>query len=360
MASNGETDALNTSEWEHAQSQLASARDEVASVPGFARQSAYTRLLAAERRCTALVHGWLAQAFHLERVVEPHLVLSLDVDGVLEEQGDGFSATGVTGAAALRLLQLGRVAVLLNTGRSLMEVQDRVEQLALIGGVGSFGAAVWDGIYGRAYSLVSERGREQLAGLRGVVRVDPGLVQDLSHAESIRVSQVVDGGLKPIAGTDARALLDRNGFTDLAFWVAPSHIDFVDRRIDKGIGLTRLREALGLEHLALAAMGDSACDIPTFRQAMRAFVPAATLPSYIPGRRQNLIRSRHLGEQALWDAAFRLVPDASPRRRVRSVIEGLVFPEWFPPSLRRGPVPDRLSLSRWRPTRFLARYKTTT
>jgi hypothetical protein len=118
--------------------------------------------------------------------------------------------------------------------------------------------------------------------------------------------------------------------------------------------LTRLREALGLEHLPLAAMGDGACDIPIFRQATRAFVPAATLPSYVPGPRQHLVRSRHLGEQALWDAACRLVRDATLSRRVRSTVDGLVFPEWFPPSLQRRPTPSRLRLPGWRPKRFLA------
>jgi hypothetical protein len=79
-------------------------------------------------------------------------------------------------------------------------------------------------------------------------------------------------------------------------------------------------------------------------------VPAATLPSYVAGRRQQLIRSRHLGEQALWDAAYRLVPEPSLRRRVRSAVEGLVFPEWFPQRLRQQPAPA--GLPSWRPSRF--------
>jgi hypothetical protein len=355
MVPDDENTGSVAAEWRQADQQLANAGEQLKSaLPGIARQHVCERLLAAQRRCTALVHAWLAEAFHLERVVEPRAVLSLDVDGVLEEESGGFSATGLIGAAALRLLQLGPVGVVLNTGRSLLSVQDRVEQLSLLGGVASFGAAAWDGVYGRTFSLLSDRGAEQLARLRELLRAEPELVQDPSHTESIRVSRVVDGVLAPIAGPDARALLDRHGLTELSFWVAPGHTDFVDRKVDKGIGLTQLRVAIGLDHLPLAAIGDGACDIPTLRQASRAFVPAATLPSYVPGRRQRLVRSRHLGEAALWDAACHLVPEASLQRRVRSTVEGLVVPEWFPPSLRRRPPPPgRLRLPNWRPARIL-------
>jgi 3-deoxy-D-manno-octulosonate 8-phosphate phosphatase KdsC-like HAD superfamily phosphatase len=353
MPSDHERIGAMAAEWREAELELADAGEELKSaLPGIARQHVYTRLLAGQRRCTALVHQWLADAFHLARIVEPRVVLSLDVDGVLEEESGGFSATDVMGAAALRLLQMGGVAVLLNTGRSLVEVQDRVEQFSLLGGVASFGAAAWDGVYSRTFYLLSDRGSDQLAKLRELLRADAGLIQDLSHTESVRVSRVVDGARMPISGSAARALLDRHGLTELSFWVAPGHDDFVDRRVDKAIGLTRLRQALGLDHLPLAAIGDGACDIPTLRQASRAFVPAATLPSYVPGRRQRLVRSRHLGEGALWDAACHLVPDRSLRRRVTSAVEGLVFPEWFPPSLRRRPPSAGLRLPSWRPRRF--------
>jgi hydroxymethylpyrimidine pyrophosphatase-like HAD family hydrolase len=357
MAPNNVVGVSHAVAWQHAQNELLTARRELASAePGIAFQAQYNRLLDAQRLCTALVHTWLAEALHLERVVEPRLVFSLDVDGVLEEEaGEGFSATGLTGAMALRLLQLGGVAVILNTGRSQDAVRDRVSQFGLLGGVASFGGAVWDNVFHRGFSLLSDRGDEQLSDLREILRAQPRLVQDSSHTESVRVSRVSDGSVVPLPGAEARALLDRNGFTDLTFWVAPSHTDFVDRRTDKAIGLTRLRDELGLRHLPLAAIGDGSCDISTLHQASRAFVPAATLPSYVPGRRQRLVRSRHLGEEALWDAAGRLIRDASHHRRARSVVDEIVFPQWFPPSLRQGPPPGRLGIVGWRPKWFSIR-----
>src|SRR5438132_12301970 len=117
------------------------------AAPGIARHAPFTRLLAAQRRSTRLAHAWLADALELARVSDPRLVLSLDVDGVLEDESAGFSATSIAGAAALKLLQLGRVAVLLNTARSLEAVQDRVEQLQLLGGVAEFGAATLDAVF---------------------------------------------------------------------------------------------------------------------------------------------------------------------------------------------------------------------
>ena len=79
---------------------------------------------------------------------------------MLEEDSEGFSATNLAGAAALRLLQLGQVAVLLNTARSLIDVQQRAEDFTLLGGVGCFGASVWEG------PLSVSIGRENLRSQR--------------------------------------------------------------------------------------------------------------------------------------------------------------------------------------------------
>src|SRR5436853_5263063 len=103
-------------DWVEAQAELAASQLAVAAAPaGIARQAPFDRALASERRCTEIIHDWLAHSFEMDRVDQPRMLLSLDVDGVLEDWSDGFTSTGVTGAAALRLLQLGQVAVFLNT-----------------------------------------------------------------------------------------------------------------------------------------------------------------------------------------------------------------------------------------------------
>src|SRR2546422_9172333 len=113
--------------WERATWELQAARVALAGASVANRQDACDRLLAAERACTTLVHDHHSTAFELQKVEQPRLVLSLDVDGVLESQVAGFTSTSVAGAAALKLLQLGGVAVLLNTARFLDEVMERVE-----------------------------------------------------------------------------------------------------------------------------------------------------------------------------------------------------------------------------------------
>jgi haloacid dehalogenase-like hydrolase len=328
--------------WDVARAELAEAGGALqAAQTGIARQVPFERLLTAERRCTDLLHGWFADALEFEPVDAPRLVLSLDVDGVLEDDREGFSSTNLAGAASLRLLGLGGVAVLLNTARSLREVRSRVEHFKLLGGIGGFGASVWDGVYGREYCLLGDAGAAQIDRLRASCRQEAANLIDTSYACSLRVSKMVDGGLRPIIGEEARKLLDRGGLSDLTFWVAPRHTDFVDRNVDKGRGIERLTRELGLSRLPLAAMGDAACDLTMLKMAESAFLPAATLPSYVAPRRQRLMRSRHLGGQALWEAACQLVPSSTLQRRVLSRVQELQFPEWMPESLRTPPPLNR-------------------
>ncbi|MDQ6712764.1 MAG: HAD hydrolase family protein [Candidatus Dormibacteraeota bacterium] len=292
-------------------------------------------------RCTDLLHGWFAEALEFEPVETPRLVLSLDVDGVLEDDREGFSSTNLAGAAALRLLGLGGVAVLLNTARCLGDVRSRVKHFKLLGGIGGFGASVWDGVYGREYCLLSDLGAAQIDRLRATCRLDAANLIDTSYACSLRVSQMVDGRLRPIIGEQARRLLDRGGLSDLTFWVAPRHTDFVDRKVDKGRGIEQLSRELGLSRLPLAAMGDAACDLPMLKMAEFAFLPAATLPSYVAPGRQRLMRSRHLGGQSLWEAACQLVPSSTLQRRVLSRVQELQLPDWMPEGLRTPPPLNR-------------------
>jgi 3-deoxy-D-manno-octulosonate 8-phosphate phosphatase KdsC-like HAD superfamily phosphatase len=317
--------------WEAAQSQLHLGHERLGElIDGHSGQLAHQALLESERHCTELAHSWLASALELQRVSSPIQVLSLDVDGVLEDESAGYSSTGLTGVAALKLMQLGGIAVLLNTARNLGAVEDRVEQFKLLGGVASFGTATWDGVFGRRRNLMSELAAAELDRLRGDLKARDGFVVDSCNGQSLRVSQVVDGLLRPIVGTNARNLLDELSLTTISYWVGPRYTYFVDSSVDKAVGINSLCEDLGLTTLPVAAMGDSACDVPMLRLAKLAFVPAATLPSYVPYRNQRLFRSRHLGQQALWESACRLVPNSALQRQVLLMVSGLELPTWLP------------------------------
>jgi len=230
-------------EWVEAQTELTEARQALAAAPaGIARQAPFDRGLEAGRRCTEIIHGWLADKLDFDRVGEPRLLLSLDVDGVLEEWSEGFSSTTVTGAAALRLLQLGQVAVFLNTAHNRQAVEQRARQFQLFGGVAAFGATTVDAIFDQEELLISDLGARQLSRLRAALRADPTVVLDTAHDCSVRASRIVDGKPRPITFGDARKLLDRLAIPELTFWVAPHYTDFVDRSIDKGMGIERLRQ----------------------------------------------------------------------------------------------------------------------
>src|SRR4029077_1587228 len=123
-------------DWVEAQAELAAAQRAVAASPaGIARQAPFDRALGSERRCTEIIHDWLSRNLEMDRVGEPRLLLSLDVDGVLEDWSEGFTSRAGTGPAALPLLQLGQVAVLLNTAHSRQAVRQRAQQFHLFGGV---------------------------------------------------------------------------------------------------------------------------------------------------------------------------------------------------------------------------------
>lgn len=325
---------------------IAAQKALTASPAGIARQAPFTALLDAERRCTGAVHRWFAEAFELQPVKDPRALFSLDVDGVLEDDAEGFSATNLAGVAALSLLQLGQVAVVLNTARSLTDVRQRADDFKLLGGVSSFGASVWDGVFDREYCLLSDSGAAEIDRVRGIFRKDPATLVDASYTYSVRISRMTDGRLRPITAEDARTVLDEGGLSHLAFWVAPRHTDFVDRASDKGRGVERLQRELGLGSIPLAAMGDAACDVPMFKPAKIAFVPAAALPSYTPSRRQRFMRSHYLGGQAVWEAACQLVPNLTLQRRVLSVAQSLRMPDWMPETLRIPPLMSRGLLPR--------------
>lgn len=323
--------ALTRGEWVRIQEELDLAAQELAAAPeGIYRQPLYDRYLARERRATDFINSWLASRFGLERVTNPTSVLSLDVDGVLEDERLGFSITGVRGAAGLRLLQLGGVAVLLNTGRSIEEARSRAEIFKLLGAVSAFGGIIWDGVFDREEILTSTVARDQLNRLRARLRSDPAIVVDSAHHVSLRVSRMVDGAPRPIVGNAALEILDHLKLDELTFWVAPRHTDFTDRGVDKAAGLERLRALMGIRSLPLAAMGDADCDVPVLRLALEAIVPAATLPAYRSSPGQSLMRARNVGDDSVWEAACHLVPDAALQREVIDLGASITIPEWLP------------------------------
>jgi 3-deoxy-D-manno-octulosonate 8-phosphate phosphatase KdsC-like HAD superfamily phosphatase len=337
--------------WKAAQAELHAARARLAgATSATSRQQACNALLDAERACTSLVHSKLASALELEPVHNPRLVLALDVDGVLEDESEGFSSTALAGAAALKLLQLGGVAVLLCTARGLDEVKRRVAQFQLLGGVSGFGSQTWDAVFEREATLVSPRGEEQLHQLRQGARAEQELVIHSGHDSCVRVSRVVRGRLAPLETSVAREMLESSRLAQLTFWTATRYTDFVDRSVGKDHGLQRLLESLGLGSLPLAAMGDSTCDLPMLRIAAHALIPPGALSGYSAREGQHVSKTRSEGSNAVWEAACRLVPSTVMRRRALSLADPTQMPAWIPAGRIAPPRPSPgllFRLSEW-------------
>jgi hypothetical protein len=221
----------------------------------------------------------------------------------------------------------------LNTARSIQAVQARVRSFQLLGGVAGFGGGTWDAVFDREDKLVSPAGIAQLKELSRALGRDGAAVFDFDHELCVRASRIVDGSAQAVPAAAAHELLEKGELSRMTFWVATRHTDFVDRGVDKWKGLLHIRVQLGLTELPVAAMGDSACDLPMLRKARFAFLPVAALPSYIAPPGQRFVRSRHLGQQALWDAAVQMVPDAALHARVRAMVMAIQPPDWLPPEL---------------------------
>ena len=344
-----------TRTWQAAAAELGAAGDRLAQAASDTDcQEACEVLLDAERSCTALVHDALAAALELEPVRRPNMVLALDVDGVLEDEQEGFSSTTLAGAAALKLLQLGGVAVLLCTARGLPEVKDRVAQFGLLGGVSGFGSQTWDAVFERDLTLVSPRGEQQLRQLREIASSYRNLVIHSGHDHCLRVSRVVGGRLAPLETGDARELIESSRLEHLTFWTARRYTDFVDRSVGKGDGVERLRESQGLGSLPLAAMGDSSCDLPMLRIAAHALVPPGALKGYTARAGQRVSQTRSEGSAAVWEAACRLVPSSALQRRALALAAPNQLPAWMPAGRVDPPRPSRRLLDRL-PTRWWRR-----
>ena len=214
----------------------------------------------------------------------------LDVDGVLDRRPFGFPCTSAAGVEALSLLHAQGLSVALNTARSIEEVKAYCHAYSLAGGVAEHGAYLWDAVTGRGRALIDIGAMEQLERLRAALCSLPGVFLDERHAYSIRAftyRKRQRGGLaallQPLAASSGPAPLDTLTMNHLmaslrldrlAFHHTTIDTTVVAKTLDKGSGLTALRDwKLGPEAVTIA-VGDSEPDLAMFGVASRSFAPA--------------------------------------------------------------------------------------
>ena len=248
------------------------------------------------RRSTAAVHDYLAALYLRDLPPATGPLCAIDLDGVLECDQLGFSATSPTGMRALRALIAHGYRPVLATGRSAPEVRDRCLAFGLAGGVAEYGAALYhDGESIDLRPLESgallDRIRKELSGIPGV-RVDPHYhyaVRARSGSGPLPAGLV--GEIPALSDPDVR-IIHGDGQTDITV-----------AGIDKATGLTALAALLSDPGCAFA-IGDTPPDIPMLARAALARAPRnARFGSSGPG----IQRTRRAYQAGLAEACADLI-----------------------------------------------------
>ena len=220
---------------------------------------------AVLRRSTAAVHDYLAALYLRDLPPATGPLCAIDLDGVLECDQLGFSATSPTGALALRALIAHGYRPVLATGRSVPEVRDRCLAFGLAGGVAEYGSAIYCG--GEPVDLRPPQSaalldliRKELSGCSGV-EVDP----DYRYAVRARS----DSGPLP---TELIRQIPALSDPDVRIVRGDGQTDVTAAGIDKGTGLAALADLLSDPGCAFA-IGDSLPDIPLLACAALARAP---------------------------------------------------------------------------------------
>jgi hydroxymethylpyrimidine pyrophosphatase-like HAD family hydrolase len=221
-------------------------------------------------------------------------LVALDIDGVIDRRLFGFPCTSAAGIEALSLLNAHHLSVTVNTARSVAEVKAYCEAYALAGGVAEHGSYLWDAVRQREQVLISPEAARQLAKLRTLLREIPGVFLDDRHqysiraftyrdkplglvatmAKAIRSIGVGDGALAPLPSLLISPVMTDLGLDRLCFHHTSIDTTIVAKDVDKGTGLSALRDwVLGADAETIA-VGDQEPDLAAFRVATRSFAPA--------------------------------------------------------------------------------------
>lgn len=246
----------------------------------------------------------------------------LDIDGVLDRRLFGYPCTTAAGIEALSFLRTHDLSVALNTARSASEVRDYCKAYALAGGVAEHGSYIWDAVHHRDRVLVGKEALRQLRELREHLQLIPGVFLDERHQYSIRAftyrekplglvqtllsstraSAIGDGALSPLSTHILNELFVDLNLDQLTFHHTPIDTAVTAKNIDKGTGLTALRDWVLSADAQTIAVGDGEPDLAMFRVATRAFAPA----NVACGRQARLLGcqiAQHADQQGLLEIA---------------------------------------------------------
>jgi hydroxymethylpyrimidine pyrophosphatase-like HAD family hydrolase len=221
-------------------------------------------------------------------------LVALDLDGLLDRRLFGFPCTSAAGIEALSLLNAHGFSVALNTARSAAEVKDYCQAYHLAGGVAEHGSYLWDAVGQRERILIHPEAMVQLEELRSYLRLLPGVFVDDRHQYSIRAFTYNDkprgllasllksarsfsiggGGPAPVPTLVMHHLMKSLGLDRLSFHHTTIDTTIMAKDVDKGTGLSVLRDWVLTPNAETVAVGDSDGDLPMFRAATHSFAPS--------------------------------------------------------------------------------------
>jgi hydroxymethylpyrimidine pyrophosphatase-like HAD family hydrolase len=221
-------------------------------------------------------------------------MVALDIDGIIDRRLFGFPCTTAAGMEALRLLNAHELSVAVNTARSVAEVKAYCQAYSLAGGVAEHGSYLWDAVHQRGQVLIGPEAARQLDELRRNLRRIPGVFLDDRHQYSIRAFTyqdqprgllatlmksmrshgVGDGALAPLPSLLVRHLMKNSGLDRLCFHHTTIDTTILAKEVDKGSGLSALRDWVLAADAETIAVGDQEPDLAMFRVATRSFAPA--------------------------------------------------------------------------------------
>jgi trehalose-6-phosphatase len=237
---------------------------------------------------------------------------ALDIDGVLETDQLGFSIAPPAAVRTLRALRQHGYRVVLASGRSLDEVQERCRTWGLVGGTGEYGAGIYAAAGARTEHLITPTQRECLERLRSHLAGLPGVRLDARYHDCIRAYMWDEAilrrrSLPPQISNTAISALGLG--SEIRAVQGKSQTDFVPVGVDKGAGLSALLDMLRIPARAESkplklAVGDSLSDSPMLALAERAYAPAQGDPRL---RSEGVRMTSAPGALGLAQAASRLL-----------------------------------------------------
>ena len=256
----------------------------------------------------------------------------MDIDGVLDRRLFGFPLTSNAGIEALSLLHESKVTIALNTARSVREVKEYCAAYGLAGGIAEHGAYLWDAVAQRGKTLVCEKAQRQLDQLRDALRRTSGVFLDERHEYSIRAFtyqskpqgglerlvhasrsfDVGDGAVAPLSPMLIRHMITALGLDALEFHNTMIDTTVTIKGLNKGVGLTQMRDWMVDPQAETIAVGDSRADLPMFSVATRCFAPA-NIDCASPARLLGCRVSRHPYQRGLLEIAEWICQDIKPR-----------------------------------------------